>query len=228
MTVTKAAPATYPFLTRKQIHARIESEPAFMGTCAQILQTRTEQRSAGTAPPGTPWGWMSSERVVAGRLVEKMSVGMLSVDDEAKLAKLVSRYSRQLADHYRTIALVENPALSAAAIKFGVLPTGSDPLETSQAHPEPEEVRSRCHPSEHCQQDGLQDDAEADSEPAPEDDLPRRVTEFVAANAGLRTDAIARAVGATTALLAPTLRMLVQGKRLKKVGVGRGTRYFAR
>jgi len=33
-------------------------------------------------------------------------------------------------------------------------------------------------------------------------------------------------LGTTTAMLAPTLRMLVQAKKLKKLGAGRGTRYF--
>jgi hypothetical protein len=226
--MSKSATATYPFVTRRQVQARIESEPAFMKECARTLQARTEQRVAGAAPPGKPWGWMSSERVVAGRLVAKVGVGMLSADDEGKLAKLVSRYSRQLADHHRAIALVENPALSEAAEKFGVLPTGFDPPHISPAQPEPKETAERCHPSGDYHPDGLQDDVEADTEPAPEDDLPRRAIEFVADNAGLRTDAIARGLGVTTALLAPTLRALVQGKQLRKQGVGRGTRYFVR
>jgi hypothetical protein len=61
-----------------------------------------------------------------------------------------------------------------------------------------------------------------------EDDLAPRVMEFVQRMPGQRTDAIAKALDTTTAMLAPTLRMLVQGKRLRKVGVGRGTRYFIR
>lgn len=216
----------YPFPTRCEIAVRVNADFAFAGECALVLEARTEQRAAGTAPPGKPWGWMSSERIVAGRLIAKMGVGMFSVDDEAKLTKLVGRYSRQLADHFRAIALVENPALSEAAEKFGVLPTGFDPPNTTQAQPESKETAERYHPSGACHPDGLQEDPKVDSEPAPEDDLPRRAIEFVANNAGLRTDAIARAVGVTTALLAPVLRMLVQGKRLKKQGVGRGTRYF--
>ena len=95
-----------------------------MKECASILQARTEQRSAGVAPVGKAWGWMSSERVVAGRLVVKSRIGMLSEEEESKLTALVSRYSRQLADHFRAIALAENPGLSVAAEKFGVLPTG--------------------------------------------------------------------------------------------------------
>ena len=52
--------------------------------------------------------------------------------------------------------------------------------------------------------------------------------EFVQRMQGQRTEAIAGALGTTTAMLAPTLRMLVQGRRLKKQGFGRGTRYFVR
>jgi hypothetical protein len=73
-----ASSSGYPFVTRKQIVARLESEPAFMKECAAILQARTEQRAAGSAPIGKPWGRMSSERVVAGRLVAKSKIGMLS------------------------------------------------------------------------------------------------------------------------------------------------------
>ncbi len=39
---------------------------------------------------------------------------------------------------------------------------------------------------------------------------------------------IAKALEVTTALLAPTLRMLIQGKQIRKQGLGRGTRYYAR
>jgi hypothetical protein len=171
---------------------------------------------------------MSSERVVAGKLVAKMGIGMLSVDEEHKLAKLVGRYSKQLADHHRTLALLENPGLSAAAERFGVGPTGVNPPETSQAQPESKETAEECHPPGDCQPDDLEGDPGVDLDTAPEDDLPRRAMEFIAGNAGLRTDAIARALGVTTAMVGPTLRMLIQGKRLRKQGFGRGTRYFVR
>jgi len=218
----------YPFVTRREIQARLESEPAFMKECAAILQNRTEQRGAGSAPSGKAWGWMSSERVVAGRLTAKSKIGMLSVDDESKLTALVSRYSRQLADHFRSLALAENPGLSVAAVKFGVLPGGSDPSDISQGPPESKEMAERCHPSGGRQPDDLEDDMEVDSEPPVQDELPGRVMEFVQRMPGQRTDAIAKALDTTTAMVAPALRMLVQGRQLKKVGVGRGTRYFVR
>jgi hypothetical protein len=223
-----AKSAAYPFTTRREIAARLESEPAFVAECASVLQARTEQRASGGAPPGKPWGWMSSERVVAGRLTAKSGIGMLSVDDEAKLAKLVSRYSRQLADHFRALAISENPALSVAAEKFGVLPTASDPSDISQGPGNPQERAKRCHQSEERRPDALEDDLEVDSEPIQDDPLPRRAVEFVERSSGERTDAIAKALGVTTAMLAPTLRMLVQGKKLRKQGFGRGTRYFVR
>ena len=74
----------------------------------------------------------------------------------------------------------------------------------------------------------IEDDLEPDSEPAQDDALPRRAMEFVERMPGQRTEAIADALGVTTALLAPTLRMLVQGKQIRKQGFGRGTRYFVR
>ncbi|MEO7032878.1 MAG: hypothetical protein ABI548_03520 [Polyangiaceae bacterium] len=222
--MSKPTSTAYPFVTRRDIAMRIATEPAFTMECAAVLQTRTEQRAAGLAPPGKPWGWMSSERVTAGKLTAKSKIGMLSSDEETKLAKLVSRYAKQLADHHRALALLENPALSAAAEKFGVGATGVNPPETSQAQPESKETAEKCH----SEADDLESDREPASEPAPEDDLPRRAMEFIAGNAGLRTDAIARALDVTTAMLAPTLRMLVQARQLKKQGFGRGTRYFVR
>ena len=218
----------YPFITRREIMARLESEPAFVKECASVLQARTEQRAAGAAPRGKPWGLMSSERVVAGRLVAKQHIGMLSVDDEARLGKLVSRYSRQLADHFRALVLHENPALSAVAEKFGVGRTASDPSDISQGPPEPKEIPSRCHGPSKSQPDVLEDDLEADPEPIQEDELAPRVMAYVEPSPGQRTDAIAKALDTTTAMIAPTLRMLVQSRKLKKVGVGRGTRYFVR
>lgn len=244
----------YPFVTRREIQARLKSDPAFVRECASVLQARTEQRAAGTAPAGKPWGWMSSERVVAGRLTAKSNIGMLSQEEESKLTSLVSRYSRQLADHFRALALAENPGLSAAAERFGVLPTASDPSDISRGPRDPQESAERCRPSGERQPDVLEDDLDAvldgdpeiveaepdmvdddtvtdddvDSEANPDDELAPRVMEFVGRVPGQRTDAIAKALGVTTAMLAPTLRMLVQAKRLKKQGFGRGTKYFLR
>ncbi|MEO7037389.1 MAG: hypothetical protein ABI548_25765 [Polyangiaceae bacterium] len=226
--MSRPAPGAYPFTTKKQIQLRIDAEPAFMKECASVMQARTEQRAAGVAPPGKAWGWMSSERVTAGKLTAKSRIGMLSSDEEARLAKLVSRYAKQLADHHRAIALAENPALSVAAEKFGVDSTGSNPPDDVQGQPEAKETAERCHSEPDCPVDDLIGDPEVDSDPTPEEDLPHRVMEFIASNAGLRTDAIARALCTNTAMLAPTLRALVQGKRVRKQGVGRGTRYFVR
>jgi hypothetical protein len=244
--------SAYPFVTRRELVARLESEPAFVKECAAVLQTRIEQRTGGTAPAGKSWGWMSSERVVAGRLTAKSKIGMLSVDEESKLTALVSHYSRQLADHFRALALAEDPGLSAAAEKFGVGPGGSTPSDISRGPRNPQERAERCHPSGDGQPDAIEDDPEPELEAGPEvieaqpgvianddhvidigadpesDELPRRAMEFVERTPGQRTEAIAHALGVTTALLAPTLRMLVQGKQLKKVGFGRGTRYFVR
>jgi hypothetical protein len=51
---------------------------------------------------------------------------------------------------------------------------------------------------------------------------------FVDRSPGQRTEVIAKALDVTTAMLAPTLRMMVQGRQIKKQGVGRGTRYSMR
>jgi hypothetical protein len=166
-----ASSSGYLFVTRKQLVVRLGSEPAFVAECAAVLQARTEQRAAGSAPPGKPWGWMSSERVVAGRLTAKSKIGMLSEEEESKLTALVSRYARQLADHFRALALQENPGLSVSAEKFGVLQGGSTPSDISQGPGNPQESAERCRPSGERQANDLEDDLEDDVEILVEDDL---------------------------------------------------------
>lgn len=217
----------YPFTTRREIATRARSDPAFAAECASVLQARTEQRAAGSAPAGKPWGWMSSERVGAGRLVAKERADTLSVDEESQLAKLVSRYSRQLADHFRSRALAAEPGLFEAAEKFGVGSKGSTPSDISQGPPEPKEAPPRCHPEEDRQPDVLENDLEAGLERS-DDEVAPRVMEYVERSPGQRTEEVARALDVTTAMLAPALRMLVQARKLRKQGIGRGTRYFAR
>lgn len=210
----------HPFLTRRQLAVRVNVDSAFAEDCALVLEARTQQRAEGVAPPGKPWGWMSSERVVAGRLVAKLRGGSLTEGDRGKLVGLVRRYSRQLADHCRGLAVGANPELSAVAAKFGALPVGSGPPAPVQGQLEPKEAADSC-PADH--------DAQSDEVECVEgDELPPRVIAHVELAPGQRTEEIAKALDITTAMLAPALRMLVQGKQLRKQGVGRGTRYFSR
>lgn len=210
----------YPFLTRREIAARIDADSAFAAECALVLESRTQQRAAGAAPVGKPWGWMSSERVIAGRLVVKLRGGSLTEDDRGKLVGFVRRYSRQLADHSRGLALRENPELSAVAAKFGALPADSGPPILVQTQPEPKETAEQCHADDERQPDQV--------ECARDDELPPRIVAHIKLAPGQRTEEIAKSLDVTTAMLAPALRMLVQGRQIKKQGVGRGTRYFTR
>jgi hypothetical protein len=177
----------YPFLTRREIAARIDADAAFAGECALVLEARAQQRAAGESPAGKPWGWMSSERVVAGRLVVKFRDGSLTNSDQGKLAALMRRYSRQLADHCRGLALTEHPELAVIAAKFGALPAGSAPHIPVQAQPEPKEVAQRCHPVQDREPDRLEDDLDSDEEPVPDDELPPRVIAHVDLAPGHRT-----------------------------------------
>lgn len=216
----RTSAVAYPFLTRREIAARVEADAAFAAECALVLEARTQQRAAGGAPAGKPWGWMSSERVVAGGLVAKVHGASLTESDQTKLSALVRRYSRQLANHCRGLAIEEDPALSAVAAKFGALPTrrlSSSPMQAPNAVRESALTRT---------DEGEQQLDQA--EPAEDDELSRRIMAYIEVAPGVRTEGIARALGVTTAILAPTLRMLVQAKRLCKQGVGRGTRYGIR
>jgi hypothetical protein len=93
-----------------------------------------------------------------------------------------------------------------------VLSGGSTPSDISPAKPEATEIPSRCHLEGDCAPDDLEDDLEAEAEPVQEDELPRHVMECVERTPGQRTDAIAKALDTTTAMIAPTQRMLVQGR----------------
>lgn len=212
----KKEPMKYPFLTRAEIQRRLASDAAFVHECARILQERTTERLARRAPADGAWGWMSSETVVARKLVARLEAGPLSAADDAKLSKLVGRYSRQLAEHYRGLALRERPELAEVAARFGVAPRaaghGVPPAPEPQAAPAAKPI-----PPEEPEPQESDDDA-----------LSARVLAFVGRNPGQRTAEIAKALDTTTAMIAPTLRALVQGKKLSKRGVGRGTRYFPR
>jgi hypothetical protein len=219
---SKPMPITYPFATRRQIATRIDTEPEFARECALVLQARTVERLAGKAPSGKAWGWMSSERVIAGKLVAAVEAGTLTDADEIKLRTFVRRYSRQVAEHSRGLVLREHPELAEAAARFGVLPTAT-------AAPPPKPGAGRANPTEEPPVAGpAPPEPTAVPEPEPPDDRPARLLVFLRHSAGERAEAIAKALDTTTAMLGPVLREMVQGKTLQKRGVGRGTRYFVR
>lgn len=204
----------YPFKSRKEIKAKILGDEAFARECAVILQQRTDERDAGRAPEGKPWGWMSSQKATASKLVEKLRSGMLSAAEETRLAKMVAGYSRQLAEHHRAEELRRRPELAEIARVFGV----DAPAPSAR----------RCNPEEAAPTEQQPKAANGTAEEQEGDDPRGRVAAVLAETPGLRSEELASRVGIATAYLGPILRAMVEERRVRKTGVGRGTRYFVR
>ena len=110
----------YPFLTKSVLKARISEDDSFMLECAQIMQSRQTAHEAATETTllRNRAGWMSSHAVRGGRLVKKASEEGLDQTETSQLRDMVSRYSKQLASHFRQAAIAENPALKEIAAVF--------------------------------------------------------------------------------------------------------------
>jgi hypothetical protein len=128
-TTTKIATANlYPFLTKAQIKARLETEPGFRYEAMAILhtlQTEFEQNTKSTRDKNRQ-GFMSSHAVNGSRVAEKIKAGeTLTPEDEAIVQKIAPRYTRQLAIWFRAKAIVEQPELQAVAALFSAGPSAS-------------------------------------------------------------------------------------------------------
>jgi hypothetical protein len=113
----------YPFMTKRQILARLEAERDFRHEALLVLFQRQTEDEVATRD--TKWknkrGFMSSHAVHGTRIAELLLAGeILSEEDEDKLAAMVVRYTKQLAAHYRQVRLAEQPELAAQAAKFGI------------------------------------------------------------------------------------------------------------
>jgi len=123
----EAAPKTsggnkYPFRTKRDIVAQIESDDEFVIEAMGILyrrQTEDERETKETKYKNRR-GFMSSHAVNGTRLVEKMLVDGESWDeaDMAKARSIACRYGKQLAAHFRAEQLASSPELAAEAACF--------------------------------------------------------------------------------------------------------------
>lgn len=117
----KAPPRVYPFLTKAQIGARIESDFGFACEVIGILyqrQTQHEQDTKSTLSKNRR-GFMSSHAVHGSRIAQLLASGSpLNDEDKARVAEIAPRYTKQMADHFRAEAIRENPELEAQAACF--------------------------------------------------------------------------------------------------------------
>lgn len=118
-----AQPKSYPFRSKAEIVAQTKADPAFRAQCLLVLfnlQTAFEQATEETRDRNRQ-GFMSSHAVHGCRLAKKLLQGEeLTEEDQARVETIVPRYGRQLAIHFRTQAISENPALKNAGAVFGV------------------------------------------------------------------------------------------------------------
>lgn len=218
MTITKK----YPFQTKRDVVGRLSSEPAFVTECADILEARTCARAAGNAPAG---GWMSSQRVVAGRLVAALRAGTISDADRAKLQGMLTHYAKQIADHFRAEELRRHPELLETARLFSVT------IHSAVCPATPTTLEKPAAAAVGAEGEPVADSAE--EEPASEDaipppDLMARVLQRVREQPGSRTEEMAAWLGATTAGIGAAVRSLMAERKISKKGKARGTRYFVR
>jgi len=114
---------SYPFRSKAQILAQLASDPAFQLSCLVILfnrQTAYEQTSETTLNRNRA-GFMSSHAVHGSRIAKKHLAGEeLTAEDLGRVEAIVSRYSTQLAKHFRNEAVAANPELAKVGAVFGV------------------------------------------------------------------------------------------------------------
>jgi hypothetical protein len=110
----------YPFVTKSALKARIASDDAFVLVCLGVLysrQTAHEQDTKSTLNRNR-MGFMSSHAVKGSTLAVK-AAGEGLVEEELGCAReIVSRYTKQLAAHFRAEAIEADPSLAEAARVF--------------------------------------------------------------------------------------------------------------
>ena len=111
----------YPFRTKREILAQLETDDTFVVEAMGILyqrQTEDERETKETKYKNRR-GFMSSHAVNGTRLVEKMLQGEeWTPEDWGKARGIVCRYGKQLAAHFRSEQLAKSPGLAAEAACF--------------------------------------------------------------------------------------------------------------
>lgn len=113
----------YPFRTQKDIVAQLATDTAFQYECLSILvgrQTSDEVEEKVTKYTNKR-GLRCSESVWMPTLDQKIRNGeQLTPEESARLDATLPIYRKQLAAHFRAVALATNPELAEKAKTFGV------------------------------------------------------------------------------------------------------------
>jgi hypothetical protein len=110
----------YPFATKKQIIERIASDDSFVLVCLATMlgrQTSHEVETKSTVTRNRA-GFMSSHAVRGTTLATKAAAEGLTEAELSDARDLVSRYTKQLAAHFRQEAIAADPSLAEAARVF--------------------------------------------------------------------------------------------------------------
>ncbi len=116
----KPAPRPYPFKSKNAIAAELEASNAFVLSCLQIMQSRqtsAEEESKATISKNAR-GWMSSQAKKGTELATKARTEGLSYEECEQARALVSRYTKQLAAHFRDEQIAADPSLKEIASLF--------------------------------------------------------------------------------------------------------------
>lgn len=118
-----AQPPLYPFVGVKAVKARLEADPTVQqATIAMLyfLQTDDEQQAKDTHHKNRA-GFMSSDAHTGTKLAEKLILGLeLSPDEEDRMARIATKYSKQLSVQLRRVAMEQDARLAAYAVTFSI------------------------------------------------------------------------------------------------------------
>lgn len=111
---------SYPFVTKAQIAASLSDYG--VACCAMVIlferQTAFEQETSSTITRNRR-GFMSSHAVHGTRIAKLLKAGeALEEADVARVMAIAPRYTKQLADHFRQVALEADPTLADRAACF--------------------------------------------------------------------------------------------------------------
>ncbi len=110
----------YPFKTKAQIREEIAHYPAACEAMVILLNRQTSfEQATRTTRSLNRRGFMSSHAVHGTRIAELILQGAeLSPEDQERVFAISSRYTKQLAEHARDLALEADPTLAARSACF--------------------------------------------------------------------------------------------------------------